>query len=429
MSKYFKIVLLLLLISQIAAAQKLINSPYARFGPGQIEPEGLFKTRAMGGASIALRDPVTLNYLNPASYTSMDTISFVFDFGLDFQMLNLDNGLDTYSSDDINFHHIVMGFPLSRWGGFVFGMVPYSSGYYNIFSYIGPEDIGYDPIIGETENRHKGTGGYNKFFAGIGISPIKHISLGVNLEYLSGSILRNNTFSFLDDNNFYNNTTMESILISGLNFTYGMQFDFVTEKDYFINAGITYTPKKVYNSEYEEVKTRYSTYTGSVFSTDTLSYTSDDQATVTLPQSLKFGAAFGKTDKYTIIADYTMTKWSESNFFTYNAYLVNSNSLRVGLEFIPDKFTNSGYFNRVEYRLGGHISDSHLMLNNEQLKDFGITFGVGLPMVRSKSRINLQFEYGSRKGSFDNGLHNENYYNIGLSFNFHDKWFEKRKYN
>ena len=47
-----------------------------------------------------------------------------------------------------------------------------------------------------------------------------------------------------------------------------------------------------------------------------------------------------------------------------------------------------------------------------------------LPVV---SRVNLTAEY-TRRGTKDNGLIQENYFNIILGLNLNDKWFTKRKY-
>ncbi|MEZ5000350.1 MAG: hypothetical protein R2744_05730 [Bacteroidales bacterium] len=397
MSRTIKITLLLLMASQLLTAQKLVNSPFARFGPGILEPQGAFSLRSMGGAAIGQRNGLTINYLNPASYSAIDTNSFVFDFGLDYQFLTLKDATGDYTSDDGNFHHMLIGFPLGKKAGFAFGIVPFSSGYYNISSQVLEGDPGYDPIIGETENLHKGTGGYNKFFFGLGISPFKNLSVGANMEFLFGSIFRQNTYIFLDGSNYYNNSTNETILIRGFNFNYGLQYNLPLSNDHFATAGITYSFNKDFSAEYEALSTRYSLFSGSSYSVDTLTYTSDNTSSVKMPGGMSIGFAVGKKDKYTIAIDYTSTRWDESNFPGYDNYLVNSNSINFGIGFIPDKFTNTGYFNRVEYRVGGHTSDSHLMINGEQIKDFGITFGVGLPLGRTNSRIDMHFEYGQRK--------------------------------
>ena len=61
-----------------ATAQKLIDSPYSRFNIGALQPQGSFKSLSMGGVGTAMRDNTSIFFLNPASYSSLDTISFVF---------------------------------------------------------------------------------------------------------------------------------------------------------------------------------------------------------------------------------------------------------------------------------------------------------------------------------------------------------------
>ena len=92
MLRYLKIFLLLLLTSQLSVGQKLVNSPYARFGPGTLEPAGSFKSLGMGRTGVAYTDPLNITYQNPASYSRLDTNSFVFDFGVDYRIIVLSDG-------------------------------------------------------------------------------------------------------------------------------------------------------------------------------------------------------------------------------------------------------------------------------------------------------------------------------------------------
>ncbi len=413
----------------ILAGQKEINSPYARFGPGIIEEQGISKMRSMGGAGIALRDPLTINYLNPASYTAIDTISFIFDFGIDYQANKLVDNQGSYFSDDINFRHLTMAFPITRWLGFATGIVPYSNGYYNLKNSVTEDDPDYNPVIGEYENTHKGAGSYNKYFAGIGISPFKNLSLGINFTYLFGNIKRDNLYLFTDDNNQFHNLSSENIRIYGYNFDYGLQYSVSFGNEYHLSLGLRYSMKQAYNSEYEDIFTRYAPYSSSVYSVDTLSYLYSTDLKFELPEEMGVGLAFGKKNLFLITADYTISKWGEVSFAGYGQYLVNSSSMRMGIEYIPDYNANYNYLNRIEYRLGGHISSGHLMVEGEQLKEFGITFGAGLPMRRDKSKVNLNIGYLNRSGSTENGLHTENNFTFGISLNLYDNWFIKQKYN
>lgn len=413
----------------MASGQKMVNSPYSRFGPGVIEPQGSLKSLSMGGAGIAMRDPLTINFLNPASYSRLDTNSFVFDFGIEYRANMLSSEDKTHYSDDINFHHLAMAFPITKWLGFATGIIPYSNGYYNLVNTVSEEDDAYNPLIGEYENSHKGNGSYNNFFAGLGLNPLKNLSIGVNFTYLFGNIERDNILLFTDDNRQFNNISSEKIRLYGFNFDYGIQYETELKNDYYAALGISYSLKKAYSSEYKKIFTRYAPYSGPDYAVDTLSLEHNDDASIELPEELGFGLSFGKRDVFLISADYIITKWGKVSFPDHEKYLTNSSALKLGAQYIPDKNANYNYLNRVEYRLGGHISNSHLVLNGERLKEFGITFGTGLPLNRTRSRINLYFGYLNRRGSFENGLHSENSFTVGMSLNFYDYWFIKKKYN
>ncbi len=62
-----------------------------------------------------------------------------------------------------------------------------------------------------------------------------------------------------------------------------------------------------------------------------------------------------------------------------------------------------------------------------QLNEFGISFGLGLPLRRSLSSINLGIEIG-RFGKVSNNLVKETFFKFKLGISMHQKWFEQRKY-
>jgi hypothetical protein len=105
-----------------------------------------------------------------------------------------------------------------------------------------------------------------------------------------------------------------------------------------------------------------------------------------------------------------------------------SNSFHAGLEIIPDPEALRGYHNLMAFRLGGHYQNSYLQIGNEQLKDYGISFGVGLPLKNKKSSFNLAFEAG-RRGSLESNLLRENYLFASFSLILYDFWFMKRKFD
>ncbi len=419
-------VLLLLLIlpsSFVAYGQKLVNSPYARFNLGILEPTGSFRSQGMGGVGTALRDNSTLFYTNPASYSGIDSNSFIFDFGIDYGINLLSDGSDRHKSDDINFDHMLLGFPILKGFGVGLGITTYSNGYYSISDVIGEDDPGYSPVTGGYIETHAGKGGITKFFIGSGIRMLKYFSAGVNLNLLFGTLNRTNQFDFTGYYNSYNNNSSENLELSGLNFDYGLQFELPLKKDYFIIAGASMGSGKKYKTSFEAISYRYNYYG----TTDTITWSSDASKSF-IPGSIKTGLSFGQKNKFTAAFDYGMTKWSESTLSGSEGYLADTRSLQLGVEYIPEKFSNFSFLKRIEYRLGAHMDDNYLLINGEQVKELGISFGLGIPMRRSFSKANFFIDYTRRSGS-GSSMHTENYFSMGASLNLYDQWFQKRRYN
>ena len=68
------------------------------------------------------------------------------------------------------------------------------------------------------------------------------------------------------------------------------------------------------------------------------------------------------------------------------------------------------------------------VINNQSIKEFGISFGLGIPVSRLFSSMNTVIEIGKR-GTTDQNLVKENFVNFQLSLSLNDRWFIKRKYN
>jgi len=418
------IFIILFSFSFLASGQKLVNSPYSRFNLGTIESSGSFRSQGMGGVGISMRDNSSIYFSNPASYSSFDTISFVFDFGVDYKMNYISDGVSLFSSDDLNFTHLIMGFPLAKGWGVAVGFVPFSNGYYKIYETVFEDDPGYDPITGEYTSQHIGEGGYSNLFLGTGKNITKNLSVGVNMTLLFGQIKRNNQFEFIDYYNVFHNNSSEKLQISGINMDYGIQYSKALMNDYFFIAGFSMNTNKYYNSEYEHISIRYTAYG----SRDTISYVSNDTTSTYIPGTFKFGVSIGKKDKFTAGMDFIYTKWSNARIPGAIGYTADTKSLLFGAEYIPDKFANYSVLKRLEYRIGGHIGDNYLSIDGGRIREYGASAGMGIPIRRSLSKVNLFFDFTRKTGS-SAIMHNENYYSMGISLNLYDFWFVKKKYN
>jgi hypothetical protein len=408
-----------------ASGQKFVNSPYSRFNIGTLDPAGSFKSLAMGGIGTALRDNNTIYFTNPASYSSLDTNSFVFDFGVDYSKNYLSDGVSKYFSQDMNFSHLLMGFPLTKGWGIATGIIPMSNGYYKIAETVSETDPGYNPTIGPYTLNHSGDGGFTKFFIGSGIKINKNFSAGANMTLLFGQINRINQVEFGDFYNVYNDNSTEKLRLGGINFDYGIQYSASLKNNFFLNAGVSLTSGANYNSKYEQLSLLYTAYNAN----DTISYTSDNSTKVFIPATWRFGIAFGKKNKLTTGIDYIMTKWSTSKIPGSTGFTADTRTILFGAEYIPDKYSNYSFISRLEYRIGGHYGDNYLIVNGEQIKEYGASIGIGIPMRRTLSKTNLYFDYTRKTGSPSNNLFTEDYFTMGISLNLYDFWFMKRKYD
>jgi len=408
-----------------ASGQKLINSPYSRFNLGTIEPAGSFRSLGMGGVGTAIRDNNSIYFGNPASYSSIDTASFVFDFGVDYSLNVLSDGVSKFTSKDMNFDHLMIGFPIARGFGIAAGFVPLSNGYYNMAESVLETDPDYDPIIGEYSTFHSGDGGFNNFFLGTGLKLNKNFSAGINMTILLGQVNRVNEFNFADYENAFSNNTTDKLQLGGIGFDYGLQYSTSLKNGYFFVAGVALGSGKNYKSTYDHIAYTQNSY-GSL---DTISYVADDSTKAYIPGTFKMGISFGKMYKFTAGVDYIATKWSKARIPGSNGYAADTRSILFGLEYIPDAFSNYNFLKRIEYRVGGHVGDNYLIVNGEQVKEYGASFGLGIRLRRSMSKVNLFFDYTRKTGSIINNLHNEDYFTMGISLNLYDNWFLKQKYD
>ncbi len=220
------------------SGQKQVNSPFARYNLGILEPAGSFRNIGMGGAGMALKDNSSIFFYNPASYSSIDTNSFLFDFGLDYGVNLISDGKSRHTSGDLNFDHLLLGFPIIKGMGFAAGVYSKSNAYYKISESVKEGDPDYNPITGAYTSYHHGSGGLTTFFMGSGINLTRYLSAGINMSILFGSITRINELDFADFFNVYHDNVVEKLQITGVNFDYGIQLTAPLKKDHFLNARI-----------------------------------------------------------------------------------------------------------------------------------------------------------------------------------------------
>jgi len=416
----------------ICNSQSITNSPYSRYGLGELQYSGFANNIPMGGIYNALQNdtaaPFFINVSNPASHAS--TRLTVFDFGLKSNMMKLETADKEFTSSKTALSYMALAFPVTKWWGASFGLLPYSNVGYKIY------DKKEQDSIGIVNYSYEGEGGINQVYLGNGFRK-KNFSAGVNVSYLFGDMAYFSRDSFPKVSNYFNTKLSQTTRVSDLYYSFGAQYRKQLKKNWSLTLGAT---GALENSIKVKKTTFAATYTntfGVEVMKDTIINEEDVKDTLTIPMMLGGGFVFKKGDKWLLGFDYSMQNWEAFKSFGQSGLLTNSQRMAVGAQFIPNKNagTKEPYFKKVFYRMGFRYTDTYLNLNNTQLKDYAITFGAGLPLRKikigdtySQSVINIGFELG-QKGTTENNLIREKYFNVFLSFTLNDRWFIKRKYD
>jgi hypothetical protein len=426
MRKYSRAVILvgLLLFPALLFAQFNNNtsSPYSRYGLGELHSYSFGRSTAMGGASIASRNGQQINLANPAAYSAIDSLGFMFEFAIDGKASNFKNDLGSSYQSDVNFQYFAMNFQVSNTFGTSLGLVPFT-------------DVGYNVVVeenientGDVITTYYGAGTISNAFIGLAFEPWPFVSIGTNLNYFFGMLNRNAEVVFLDASDFYSIQQYKSLRVSDFSFDFGAQFTIPLNNKNKIILGAIFERNPKYNAKYSDI-TQKNISSGNSVDQDTLFYMEEKDGTIEFPFMFGGGISFVKQDELEINADFYHQNWEQAKFLgDKSKFLTDLNKFAVGAEWIPNKFSIRSFTSRIAYRVGFNYEQTYLVFNDQQINQFGISFGVGLPVYRSKSTINIAAELG-KKGTTENNLVLENYARINLMVNLYDLWFIKRRFD
>ncbi len=393
----------------------------------------------MGGSAIALRPSNHINYLNPAAYTSQDTMSFLFQGGITGRSSQINTNLGQDQTNNVNMEYLLIGFPIARWWKFSVGLVPYSRINYFFREIPFFEEMDYIAID------YKGNGGFNEFYFGTSYEIKKFLSIGLNACYLFGSLKKEKTIDNVDPDSYTNAPFqtvanlhfMEEFKASDFYFRIGLQaYKTFAEKHTFI-AGATFDGRTKIKVKQDILTTRnFKLVTPYPSLIDTFHVVTDSSGSFTMPMKLGLGFTYIYDNKVTVTAEYSRQDFTKSTINNEHENLSKYYSMRFGVEYTPSPLTNrerSSYIERMSYRIGAHYTNTYLNIGGTQIKDYGFSVGIGLPWrnpskLYTYSSFNLSYEYGVR-GTVQNGLIRENYHIITLGFTLHDFWFHKPKYD
>ena len=427
------------------------NSPYSRYGIGDLYPTQTIAARGLAGLSAAYSDGRTLNSDNPASYGDMKSLVnggyFTFDVGvsIDTRTLNSESPVNKYNSVNFIPSYLMLGFPLSKKNlGMVIGLKPVSRISYSIQT----KGVGVDSII----TQYNGTGGLNQAFIGIG-KRWGGLSIGVNGGYLFGRKEISTDVILVNDSVGYHNGSISSTGNYGgvfanagvqLNIKLGERIDssLKIKSTYGLRLGVDGMLKQKLNLNSDVVNETYFYNTdGGITPYDTVSYKSSPSEKVTLPMLLSVGFMFTKNltlynnitdNKWMIGAEYSLGNWG--NDYRSNGQkdaVINNWAFRAGGAITPDNFNNN-FFAHTTYRLGFLTGKDYVDADGNGLKTTALTLGLGLKVAsprysNQQTIINVAAEIGKRGSSVNNIT--ENFFKLSVGFSLSDLWFVKRRYD
>jgi hypothetical protein len=390
-------------------AQNSTNSPYTRYGYGELANNSFGAGRSMGGVGIGLRSSQQINPMNPASYSSIDSMTFLFDFGASAQMSWYKDGTSSQSDVNGNVEYMAMQFPLHKSVAMSIGLLPYSHVGYKFGQIKTSNGLTY------TES-FEGQGGLNQLYAGLSISIWKkRLSFGANLKYLFGDISHNAVSVYSSQSSTYVSKTSD-FKVKDAAMDFGLQYSHPLSKTDNLTFGLTYSPKTNLNNE------SYQMISSSEIVTDTLKGLSYD-----IPLSYGFGVSYEKNSKFIVVADISFQQWSKVAFESRNNEFSNRLKIATGGEWIPNLYSRP-YLNRLRYRAGLSYANSYVKTNGSGYKELSATVGVGFPISSSRSFVNVSFDYTKIQPAYKSMV-NEDYLRFTLSYTFNEVWFFKRKIN
>ena len=430
---------LVLLASISVNAQVTTQSPYSRYGVGNIKGSLLPQFRAMGGVSTAINKPTGYNFINmqnPASYANI-TLATI-DVGMSGTFTTLSKGSVNDKSFNGTLSHVAFAFPVTRRSAMSFGVLPYSELGYN-FAEKGTISSGSgtgNPASQNISNVYSGEGGLTKAYIGYGYQFGDHFRLGGNIEYLFGNMIENRGVQFDEDGAAYATRLQNKNSVGGISFSYGAQYDVRVGPKMSLNFGYSGSSPSTVNTTRTFLATKY-LYDGTTgednVTVETIDSVSSGKSNLKLPLIHNFGIALQKDNKWVVGADFRMGNWSTFVINGNNQGLQNSYGASVGGQITPDITSVNSYFKRVDYRLGFTYDKTYIKLSDNDVKQMAVTFGLGLPLASSMTsrafyKMNVTGEVG-RRGTLVSGDLKESYINIHLGFTLNDKWFTRYKLN
>jgi hypothetical protein len=440
------LVFLLLLCVSVRAQE---NSPFSRYGLGDLYPQQTIASRAMGGVSAAFTNPWAINTTNPSTYGSIPNVTFDVGISIDQRMLKSANPPLTYNSANFLPSYVLLGVPLNkvRGWGMAFGIRPAARINYSI------EDVGRTGVD-SLQKLYEGNGGLTQGIIGLGKrwgNPSKtNFAIGINFGYEFGRRQTNNIINYVDSIPYIKSNFSTTTAYSGFFFNPGVQVgislgektDKLTKvkQSYTLRLGASATLQHQLNGSMNTIVETFDyDANGAMVPLDTITMQNGISGKVKIPLTYTAGFMFcnsltgSAVNKWAIGADYSAGKWGDYRFYGQQDQVVDNWMIHTGAEYLPDPYSANFWAHSV-YRAGFYTGKDYINADGNGYTENAFTFGLGFILRKYRGQydnqqtlINTSFEIGKR-GSAKNNI-TESFFKFSVGLSLSDIWFIKRKYD
>ena len=388
-------------------------SPFSRYGYGEFQNPVSGALLSMGGLGYGMRINSVINPSNPASYTSIDSLTFMMDLGVSgvIDGCKTQGGANTRFAGNIDYVSFQM--PLSKWAAVSFGLSPLTVVGYEYLNSSTQPMYGYDKSL-EVQEYFTGEGGVTQVYLGFSFDIYDRVAIGVNGKHLFGKISHHREVEFPNSSLFQSTTYHDVIYVSAWECDFGIQYHQPIGEDDQLVLGGTYTMQLPMDND-TEIQTQTN-----VVDIDNRKYEFD------YPQTIGAGFSYLWNNRLLVGADVTWMEFSKVKYYSKENEFSDRFVYAIGAEYVHNPESKK-YGELMKFRLGANYSNSYVKVNGSDYNKWAITCGIGFPLPNTKTTLNLHLEYG-QQGNLKNVGLLEQYGKIGIGVSLNERWFVKHRF-
>lgn len=420
--------LICLAVGFIVPAFAQINnfgSPYARFGMGEFQPLSGASIQSIGGMQAAITHPQWINTENPASL-ALGALTRV-EMGSQARFSNLQTNQQSLLKSNINLAHLALAIPLGKSWGTALSFAPMSLHNYDVLgSGLVQPGGGQNPY--KVDEYYTGRGGINRLFWGIGWQVHPHWRVGYGLNAMFGQTIKEFRRVFPDSVQAFNVRVQDQWSVLGAYHQVGIQFQPRPKAQRGSGTwGLSLRLPANLPLRQNLLAERFTLIAGNLRIRDTVVQVAGQEGDMHLPLQAAMGywvenagkSGFGLEGIYEPLSGWRVMGVADS--------MQDRWTLKVG-GYRVAKPSGNRATDQFIYRSGLRFSPGALRLRDRSIHEMAVYAGIGVPLRRSASVLNLGLELG-RWGRLDHGLVQEDFMRVNLTLNLNDRWFIRRVYD